>query len=103
MREKSGRARKREDESPSVGGGRKSAAEERRGRTEEGYTVERWWIEEGRGRVGSSVEGLPGWRYRRGDRGGEGRGRVVRRKGDRGEGLRGWKTHPFSCLPSLAV
>lgn len=70
MREKSGRARKREDESPSVGGGRKSAAEERRGRTEEGYTVERWWIEEGRGRVGSSVEGLPGWRYRRGDRGG---------------------------------
>lgn len=31
MREKSGRARKREDESPSVGGGRKSAAEERRG------------------------------------------------------------------------
>jgi len=31
MREKSGRARKREDESPSVGGGRKSAVEERLG------------------------------------------------------------------------
>jgi len=31
MREKSGRARKREDESPSVGGGRKSVAEERWG------------------------------------------------------------------------
>lgn len=25
------------------------------------------------------------------------------REGGRGEGLRGWKTHPFSCLPSLAV
>lgn len=65
MREKSGRARKREDESPSVGGGRKSAAEERRGGggvAEEGYTAERWWIEEGRGRMGSGVEGLPGGR-----------------------------------------
>jgi len=31
MREKSGCARKREDESPSVGGGRKSAEEERDG------------------------------------------------------------------------
>jgi len=65
MREKSGRARKREDESPSVGGGRKSVAEERwGGRGGEGYTVERWWIEEGRGWMGSGVEGLPGWRYR---------------------------------------
>lgn len=104
MREKSGRARKREDESPSVGGGRKSA---RRKKDEgvagaaEGYAVERWWIEEGRGRVGSGVEGLPGWRYR--ERGRGGAGGAVRREGGRGEGLRGWKTHPFSCLPSLAV
>lgn len=62
MREKSGCARKREDESPSVGDGRKSTAEERRGgatrgkgggRTKEGYAVEKVVdIEEGRGRVG---------------------------------------------------
>lgn len=38
MREKSGRARKREDESPSVGGGRKSAEERRGGRRK----VTRW-------------------------------------------------------------
>lgn len=61
--------------------------------------MERWWIEEGRGRVGSGVEGLPGWQYR--GQGGEWSG--IRREGDRDEGLRGWKTHPFSCLPSLAV
>ncbi|EZA57562.1 hypothetical protein X777_02102 [Ooceraea biroi] len=30
------------------------------GRTEEGYVVERWWIEEGRGRVGGRREG--GWK-----------------------------------------
>lgn len=74
MREKSGRARKREDESPSVGGGRKSARrkkdEETAGGRAEGYAVERWWIEEGRGRVGSGVEGLPGWREAGGGGGG---------------------------------
>lgn len=101
MRErKAGCARKREDESPSVGGGRKSTAEERQGGGgRRKATMERWWIEEGRGRVGSGVEGLPGWQYR--GQGGEWSG--IRREGDRDEGLRGWKTHPFSCLPSLAV
>lgn len=101
MREKSGRARKREDESPSVGGGRKSAAEERRG----GWgKVTRWKGGGSRrvegGWVAASKGCLAGWRYR-GEPGG--RGRVVRREGGRGESLRGWKTHPFSCLPSLAV
>lgn len=100
MREKSGRARKREDESPSVGGGRKSAAEERRGGRRK---VTRWkgggsrrvedgWVAASKGCWGGGTGG--DW--------GE-RGRMVRREGSRGEGLRGWKTHPFSCLPSLAV
>lgn len=62
------------------------------GRLRDGKVVDR-------GRVGSGVEGLPGWQYR--GQGGEWSG--IRREGDRGEGLRGWKTHPFSCLPSLAV
>lgn len=50
----------------------KRAAEERRrdGGRAEGYAVERWWIEEGRGRVGSGVEGLPGWREAGGGGGG---------------------------------
>lgn len=69
------------------------------GRTEEGYAVERWWIS---GRVEDGwVAASKGCQD--GGTGAEGGQEVGRRKGGRGEGLRGWKTHPFSCLPSLAV
>lgn len=107
MREKSGRARKREDESPSVGDGRKSAAEERRGGATRGEGEgggrrkatrwKRWWISR-------RVE--DGWVARRRRaarvavplRGGE---RVVRRVG-RGAGARAYgagKLTPFLAYP----
>lgn len=104
MREKSGRARKREDESPSVGGGRKSARRKKDEETAGGRKATRWkgggsrrvedgWVAASKGcQGGVRPAGAAGWR----------RG-TVRREGGRDEGLRGWKTHPFSCLPSLAV
>lgn len=83
MREKSGRARKREDESPSVGGGRKSAAEERRGGRRK---VTRWkgggsrrveggWVAASKGCRGGGTGGATGGKGESGKmRGGQGRG-----------------------------
>lgn len=87
MREKSGRARKREDESPSVGGGRKSAAEERRGGRRK---VTRWkgggsrrveggWVAASKGcrggGTGGGAGGRRGWKRESGKtRGGQRRG-----------------------------
>lgn len=67
------------------------------GRTEEGYAVERWWIEEGRGRVGSGVEGLPGWWYRgtKGDK----RWMPVRREGAGARAYGAGKLTPFLAYP----
>lgn len=95
------RAREKTRRRKSIGGRwkEKHGGRRTRGGAVEGYAAERWWIEEGRRRVGSGVEGLPGWR---GTEAGGGGG-PVRREGGRGEDLRSWKTHPFSCLPSLAV